>query len=290
MKTVFMMCGLPASGKTTRAKEMLAQFGSGNAKRVSKDDLRAMLDDGKWSSANEKFVLLMRDSAIEAALTLGKHVIVDDTNLAPKHQERLKQLAKFHGAAFEVVDFTHVSVDECIERDQHRPNYVGEKVIQGMWRQFLAPPVPIIERNPALPDCILVDVDGTLTLMNGRGPFEWHRVAEDAPNASVCELVRQLGTDPRDQYRAVIFVSGRDECCRDATEYWLQVHLGTWATPLFMRSAGDMRDDRIVKREIYEREIAGKYNVLFVLNDRNRVVAFWRSLGLSCFQVADGDF
>jgi adenylate cyclase class IV len=59
---------------------------------------------------------------------------------------------------------------------------------------------------------------------------------------------------------------------------------------LFMRQAGDNRDDRIVKREIYEREIKGRYNVRFVLDDRNKVVALWRDLGLPCFQVADGDF
>ena len=57
-----------------------------------------------------------------------------------------------------------------------------------------------------------------------------------------------------------------------------------------MRQAGDNRDDRIVKREIYEREIKGRYNVRFVLDDRNKVVALWRDLGLPCFQVADGDF
>ena len=34
----------------------------------------------------------------------------------------------------------------------------------------------------------------------------------------------------------------------------------------------------------------GNYNVKFVLDDRNRVVEMWRSLGLTCLQVADGDF
>jgi len=33
-----------------------------------------------------------------------------------------------------------------------------------------------------------------------------------------------------------------------------------------------------------------KYHVEFVLDDRNQVVNFWRYLGLTCFQVAEGDF
>jgi hypothetical protein len=57
-----------------------------------------------------------------------------------------------------------------------------------------------------------------------------------------------------------------------------------------MRKEGDVRKDAIVKGEIYEKNINGKYNVLFVLDDRNQMVEMWRGLGLTCLQVADGDF
>ena len=57
-----------------------------------------------------------------------------------------------------------------------------------------------------------------------------------------------------------------------------------------MRSTGDHRNDAIVKQELYEQEIAGKYNVDFCVDDRDRVVDLWRSLGLTCFQVAEGWF
>ena len=53
MLKVYMMKGLPGSGKTTRAMEMLAENPNG-IKRVSKDDLRAMLDNGRWSGDAEK--------------------------------------------------------------------------------------------------------------------------------------------------------------------------------------------------------------------------------------------
>jgi hypothetical protein len=57
-----------------------------------------------------------------------------------------------------------------------------------------------------------------------------------------------------------------------------------------MRKTSDMRKDAVVKEEIYNENILDKYNVLLVLDDRNQVVDFWRSKGLTCFQVAPGDF
>jgi hypothetical protein len=59
---------------------------------------------------------------------------------------------------------------------------------------------------------------------------------------------------------------------------------------LFMRNANDYRPDEIVKKEIYEREIKGKYDIICVFDDRNKVVDMWREEGFLCCQVAEGDF
>ncbi|MFN5657022.1 MAG: AAA family ATPase, partial [Pseudanabaena sp.] len=56
MLTVYFTIGLPASGKSTWAKEKVNK--SPNIiKRVNKDELRAMLDNSYFSKGNEKFVL-----------------------------------------------------------------------------------------------------------------------------------------------------------------------------------------------------------------------------------------
>ena len=61
--------------------------------------------------------------------------------------------------------------------------------------------------------------------------------------------------------------------------------------PLLMRKDGDNRPDQIVKRELYERHVVGLYEVEGVLDDRAKVVRMWRDeLGLTCLQVADGNF
>ena len=143
-------------------------------------------------------------------------------------------------------------------------------------------------RETGKPDAVLVDVDGTLaTRVTDRTPYEWQRVGEDAPVAAVVAAVRALHAAGH----PIIVVSGRDEECRAQTESWLLHHLAIPHEMLLMRRAKDNRRDDIVKRELYERHVAGRYDVAFVLDDRAQVVRMWRNqLNLVCFQVAEGDF
>lgn len=59
---------------------------------------------------------------------------------------------------------------------------------------------------------------------------------------------------------------------------------------LFMRKDGDFRPDWEVKKEIYEKELKDKYEILGVFEDRTQVVQMWRSLGLTCYQVCEGNY
>lgn len=137
------------------------------------------------------------------------------------------------------------------------------------------------------PKLWIVDIDGTLALRGDRDPYDWDRVGEDQPNAAVIAVVQAL-------FQAghpVAYVSGRKECCRRQTEMWLAAHVGYWddTSGLWMRADDDHRPDTAVKREIYERHFA-HLGVAGVIDDRASVVAMWRSLGLTVFQVAEGDF
>jgi hypothetical protein len=141
-----------------------------------------------------------------------------------------------------------------------------------------------------LPEAILVDIDGTLARRVDRGPFDWRKVGGDEPITDVVELVKTLYWG---SHAEIIFMSGRDVVCFDDTQEWLREHLGEWVLDLqlLMRPRKDGRKDFIVKEEIYRRDIQGKYNVRLVLDDRDQVVEMWRNtLGLTCLQVAPGDF
>lgn len=248
-------------------------------KRINKDDLRKMLDDGQHSRSAEGFVLKVRNSLILQALDAGKNVIVDDTNLNPIHERDIRTLVKGK-AEVEIEDFTHVAVEVCIANDLTRPKSVGQKVIRGMYNQYLHEDVEKIQRDIKLPDVVICDLDGTLSLMNGRDPYDASTCNDDILNEPVYEVI---------QRENVILLSGRSNKYRPQTEEFLAKY-GVKYWGLYMRAEEDMRKDCTVKQELYENHIKGKYNVKFIFEDRNQVVDMWRSLGLAVFQVADGDF
>lgn len=273
--------GLPASGKSTAAKMVVDS--SPHFARINKDDLRSMLHNGKWSKGNERQIIKARNSLVIDALQMGRSVIVDDTNFAPIHEHELHKLAVACGAEFRV-EFFDTPLEECIKRDLQRPASVGERVIRQMYNQYLRPVPPVIEYDPTLPDAIICDIDGTLAHMDGRSPYEWLRVGEDKVDTAVRDILDRYYEDTN-----ILLLSGRDSICRPQTIEWCEANRVQYVD-LFMRAANDNRKDNIVKRELYEQHIKGKYNVLFVLDDRNQVVDEWRALGLKVLQVAEGDF
>lgn len=278
MKKVILTRGLPASGKTTWAKQMLKD-NPGVYKRINKDDLRAMLDDSKHSKDNEKHVLNVRDLLILEALKIGKNVIIDDTNFSSKHEERIKQLVKGQ-AVVEIKDFTHIPLEECLERDLKRTDSVGKHVIMRMYNDHLKPKYLPPEGRPK---AFIFDVDGTLAKMNGRSPFEWLRVKEDVLNLSVYNIYKAL----RPHYKIIIF-TGRDGVCADLTTEWLEEN-GIEFDLFKSRPEGDTQKDWIIKRSMFE-EIKNDFEICGIFDDRDQVVRMWRSLGLTCFQVDYGNF
>ncbi|HET7035986.1 MAG TPA: hypothetical protein VFI42_09930 [Thermomicrobiaceae bacterium] len=137
-----------------------------------------------------------------------------------------------------------------------------------------------------LPRAIIVDLDGTLALLTQRGPYDYLRCHLDVVN----EPVKQVVVAYRACFGKILIISGREDVARQMTAAWLERHELPF-DGLFLRRRGDRRRDTVLKREIFEREIAGRYRIDFVLDDRDQVVAMWREeLGLTCFQVAPGNF
>jgi predicted kinase len=276
--------GLPASGKSTLARELVTKTGS--TKRVNKDDIRATLDNSKWSKSNEKFVLKTRDFLIDTALADGFNVVSDDTNFHPSHIETMKGIAKKYNATVEV-KLINTSLEECIKRDKARPNSVGEKVINDMYNQYLKPPKVIYnEADTNLPHVFLCDIDGTVAITGDRTIFDWAKVGVDLPNIPVVTIVKNM----LKAGQKIIFMSGRDSVCRDQTIEWIIKNLDIEQSKiqLFMRPESDVRRDTVIKKELFEAQIRGKYIVDFVLDDRPSVCRMWRDeLGLYVIQVGD---
>jgi predicted kinase len=276
-----MLKGLPASGKSTYAKELVAK--DHNWVRVNKDDLRAMMNGGVFSGKLEKQIVRIERKLAEDALKIGKSVVIDDTNFNPDHEEYFRRLAKMYMEEFEV-KFFDTPLEVCIERDNKRANGVGETVIRKMYNQYLKPQPAVYEHNLSLPTAIICDIDGTLAHMKDRSPYDWNKVGEDKVDPIIKNLL-----DAVKGYYIIILISGRDEACREETKKWLEKHDIPHAR-LVMRPEGDIKKDSIVKRELFEKCIRPYYDIEFVLDDRNQVVDMWRSLGIKCLQVQEGDF
>ena len=133
---------------------------------------------------------------------------------------------------------------------------------------------------------IIVDVDGTIALRNGRDPFEWDKINTDLPNLPLIEIISRLSSSGL----FVVLVSGREQRFYDGTVKWAQRFLN-FPFELYCRADFDNRSDVIVKEEIYKKHIEGVFEVVAVFDDRDRVVQMWRdTIGLMCLQVAPGKF
>ena len=277
-----MLRGLPASGKTTYAKQLVDK----GWVRVNKDDMRAMLNNGKFSKDNEAFILSLRDEIIIRALVNGKNVVVDDTNLDPKHAIQLKSIAQEFLADYEEM-FFNTDIMTCIERNKNRENPVPEKVIYDMYSRYLMPKQPEpVPYDDSKEECIIVDVDGTLSHINNcRNPYDASSAFEDTLDDAVSSIVAMAY---QNGYKVMV-LTGREEKYREVTISWLENN-GVPFDELYTRADGDYRKDAVVKEELYEKHIKNRFNVKFVLDDRNQVCDMWREIGLKCLQVQPGDF
>lgn len=283
---VYWLSGLPASGKSTFALD-LVKNSNGQVKRVNKDNLRLMLDGGVWSKEREKLINKIQDEMIHTFLCEGYSVVCDNTNFVPSHLDRTKEIIKhveeIKSVKIEVVEkFFDTPILECIERDAKRGDAsVGAEVIYRMWNRYLKKPNPSHKNGDKY---LIFDIDGTLAHMTGRSPYDYSRVNEDAVNEPVYKLYRAM----RDAGYKIIIFSGRENTCEKETKDWLEANGIIWEH-FDMRQASDNRSDTIVKREMFEK-IKDKYNVVFVVDDRNSVCSMWRELGLTVLQCDYGFF
>lgn len=147
----------------------------------------------------------------------------------------------------------------------------------------------------------IFDLDGTLANITHRrhyvegGKKDWdafHRACvDDAPNLPVLRTLEIVSREAD-----VRIWSGRsDEVWRE-TLNWLNKYTPFGIDYLFrittMRRAGDYTPDHELKRHWYDKTLtlADKGRLVAVFDDRDRMVAMWRELGVACFQVAPGDF
>jgi predicted kinase len=304
--------GLPGSGKTTEAIKIRRL--NPDVVLVSRDALRAEFF-GEFTDFNpeqEALVTSISQKAVDKALEQGRDVIVHDMNLRKKYRKDWAGYAVKHNADFQYIDLTGKDPKECIQRDWERGvrggRSVGPDFILAMHKRYLSNKQPLeapdslideikwvpegnnpYRYTPGLPEAIIVDIDGTVASHEGvRGPYDTTKYHLDEPRWDVIKVVQDYAY--RNIPKKILFVSGRDAKFREVTYEWLMHWVKVPIEGLFMRPEGDTRRDDIVKLELFDEYIRGKYNIWGVFDDRDRVVKAWRSIQLPTFQVNEGNF
>lgn len=287
MPTLTILVGPPGSGKSTLANEL-------NASYVNQD--------------------LQKEQHLEVfnrAIIARDNIVVDRMNFNKKQRERYLEPARKAGYKTKII-VLHVPKETCFSRCTKREGHptiqdaeTAKKAIHFFFKSYEK-----VEDNEAdeverlgwkdtkeATKCIVCDLDGTManiehrlyhvrdtTKPNWKGFFE--DMVLDGVNRWCDEIITQLS----DKY-PIVYATGRP------ADYWLQTSewlsengLTPAGSRLFMREAGDFRKDSVIKQNILDFEIKTRYDILFVIDDRQQVVDMWRDNGYTVLQCAKGDF
>lgn len=155
----------------------------------------------------------------------------------------------------------------------------------------------------------IFDLDGTLALIDHRRHLiadkknqrwdEFYRACtEDKPNSPVISILNSflnygIISDLRMHDKDVYIFSGRSDLVREQTKHWLLKYTNFYLDTLTleMRPCGNSTPDQILKKQWYDAlPQCDKDRLVCVFDDRQKVVDMWRSIGVTCLQVAKGDF
>lgn len=311
---LIVLIGVSNSGKSTYAKNYIVTHKK--CVIISRDSIRMLLFgytvetlhkyyDSINVKENEILVTKIQFQLISTLLK-DYSVIVDDTNL---NYETIKKFFSISVGGREPkvqLKLFDEELHECIKRSQIRTQKVSEKIIRKQYEaleKLRARPelfdlftngslIDLVEKglssklilDSKLPKAVIFDIDGTLALMNNRGPFDWHKVHEDSLNEPVkftLDLYYNAGVK-------IVICTGRSKEAAKKTKEWLDTH-GVVYHDFYIRNSGDSRKDFIVKEEFWKK-IIQKFNILCCYDDRDQVINHGRKLGLAMFQVNEGNF
>jgi len=162
---------------------------------------------------------------------------------------------------------------------------------------------------------LFCDVDGTVADFTHRRlaseavpkAYKWpvfrKNMDQDLPIQPIIDAVKTL----KAAGWVVVMMTARSRIDLEVTEEWLAKY-GITYDAIYIRDdwvrnedgsikltrkgkqMPDSRKDDIVKTELLAKARADGYDPTLVFDDRNQVVDMWRSHGIMCVQVAEGDF
>ena len=161
-----------------------------------------------------------------------------------------------------------------------------------------------VHREAYMKNTVIFDLDGTLAIIDKR----ISKASSPTGNKPVRfnhPVIKMAQTFHKDGFSIVIF-SGRNDRSFHTTKQWLKDHNvpfdllvlrpdkfkdESWPIADGNPATPDMRymPDEILKKKMLD-TFVDKNDVLMTVDDRQKVVNMWRAEGLTCLQVAPGDF
>ena len=149
---------------------------------------------------------------------------------------------------------------------------------------------------------VIFDLDGTLALIDDRrkiskkpdGKMDWDvffdpkNIDLDQPNHAVIAMAQMLDAAGH----MIVILSGRSKRTKDVTKAWLDKFDVPFDVLKMRPTSKDfmfMPDDKL-KQMWLDSLFTDKSDIICVFDDRQKVVDMWRDNGLTCMQVAPGNF
>jgi FMN phosphatase YigB (HAD superfamily) len=148
---------------------------------------------------------------------------------------------------------------------------------------------------------VIFDIDGVLAEKSLERDYrEYDKVHLDSPINLCLKIMNCLAL--QNPFYHIILITGRKEYCREATTQWIVKNadglyqedfdvvgygISTYNFTLFMRGDKDHRKAHELKREIYEKEIKDKYDVVACFDDEAEIIKMYQEYGLLTFQVGN---
>lgn len=293
MKTLTILCAPPGAGKTTYRKAMLRN--DPTLKYVSQDEM------GKQGHLDE----------FHKCIANGESVVVD--RMSFNKQQRSYYLDTVVGHSYHTkIIVLHENQATCLERMLARKGHEtiqdeksARSALHTFFTKYQRPEVGEADEiqfnypdTSKAPHALIYDLDGTVCDIShrqhhvlkseGKKP-NWRAFFSEMHKDKVNQVVADIIIKYHNSGMATVACSGRPSDYRDKTIAWLESNFIPYKN-LFMRPEKDSRHDYIIKEILLDFEILTRYRPFFVLDDRNQVVDLWRRRGLTCLQVAPGDF